>query len=121
MPIEEAPIKNRFEIRLKDERAYYAVRELLTHYDAEQTAFSIINHYIRFVDREPEKRKTDWKLNDRWAWFIGKDRPPIKLTTDPEPYTSGKDAGLDKPTGRPYAENAEKDRRWQQHKLSERD
>ncbi|WP_317425731.1 MobT family relaxase [Sellimonas intestinalis] len=87
IPIEESPIKNRFEIRLKDERAYYAVRELLTHYDAEQTAFSIINHYIRFVDREPEKRKTDWKLNDRWAWFIGKDRPPVKLTTDPEPYT----------------------------------
>ena len=87
IPIEEAHIKNRFEIRLKDERAYYAVRELLTHYDAEQTAFSIINHYIRFVDREPEKRKTDWKLNDRWAWFIGKDRPPVKLTTDPEPYT----------------------------------
>ena len=87
IPIEEATIKNRFEIRLKDERAYYAVRELLTHYDAEQTAFSIINHYIRFVDREPEKRKTDWKLNDRWAWFIGKDRPPVKLTTDPEPYT----------------------------------
>lgn len=87
IPLEVAPIKNRFEIRLKDERAYYAVRELLTHYDAEQTAFSIINHYIRFVDREPEKRKTDWKLNDRWAWFIGKDRLPIKLTTDPEPYT----------------------------------
>ena len=87
VPIEEAPIKNRFEIRLKDERAYYAVRELLTHYDAEQTEFSIINHYIRFVDREPEKRKTDWKLNDRWVWFIGKERPPIKLTTDPEPYT----------------------------------
>lgn len=87
IPTSEAPIKNRFEIRLKGERAYYAVRELLTHYDAEQTAFSIINHYIRFVDREPEKRKTDWKLNDRWAWFIGKDRPPIKLTTDPEPYT----------------------------------
>lgn len=87
IPLEEALIKNRFEIRLKDERAYYAVRELLTHYDAEQTAFSIINHYIRFVDREPEKRKTDWKLNDRWAWFIGKDRPPVKLTTDPEPYT----------------------------------
>ncbi len=72
---------------MKNERAYYAVRDLLTHYDAERTAFSIINHYIRFVDREPEKRKTDWKLNDRWAWFIGKDRPPIKLTTDPEPYT----------------------------------
>ena len=51
VPIEEAPIKNRSGIRLKDERAYYAVRKLLPHYDAEQTAFSIINHYIRFVDR----------------------------------------------------------------------
>ena len=30
IPIEEAPIKNRFEIRLKNERAYYAVRDLLT-------------------------------------------------------------------------------------------
>ena len=87
IPVSEALIKNRFEIRLKDERAYYAVRELLTHYDAEQTAFSIINHYIRFVDREPEKRKTDWKLNDRWAWFVGKGREPLKLTTQPEPYT----------------------------------
>ncbi len=26
VPIEEAPVKNRFEILLKDERAYYAVR-----------------------------------------------------------------------------------------------
>lgn len=107
IPIEEAPIKNRFEIRLKDERAYYAVRELLTHYDAEQTAFSIINHYIRFVDREPEKRKTDWKLSDRWAWFIGKDRPPI-VDNRPRTLHAGKDAGLDKPTGRPDLKNAEK-------------
>jgi len=87
IPIEEVPIKNRFEIRLKNERAYYAVVELLTHYDAEQTAFSIINQYIRFADKEPDKRKSDWKTNVRWAWFIGEGRPPIKLTTKPEPYT----------------------------------
>ena len=86
-PLEEADIINRFEIRLRNERAYYAVRDLLTYYDAEQTAFSIINHYIRFVDREPEKRKNDWKLNDRWAWFIGDNRQSLKLTTKPEPYT----------------------------------
>ena len=115
------PIKNRFEIRLKDERAYYAVRELLTHYDAEQTAFSIINHYIRFVDREPEKRKTDWKLNDRWAWFIGERPPACQADNSPRALHIGKDAGLDKPTGRTYLKNAEKDRRWQQHELSERD
>ena len=87
IPVSEAVIKNRFEIRLKNERAYYAVRDLLTHYDAERTAFSIINRYIRFVDMEEDKRREDWKLNDRWAWFIGKGREPLKLTTQPEPYT----------------------------------
>ena len=87
IPVSEAPIKNRFEIRLKNERAYYAVRDLLTHYDAERTAFSIINRYIRFVDMEEDKRREDWKLNDRWAWFIGNGREPLKLTTQPEPYT----------------------------------
>ena len=44
-PLEEADIINRFEIRLRNERAYYAVRDLLTYYDAEQTAFSIINQH----------------------------------------------------------------------------
>ena len=87
IPVSEALIKNRFEIRLKNERAYYAVRDLLTHYDAERTAFSIINRYIRFVDMEEDKRREDWKLNDRWAWFIGRGREPLKLTTQPEPYT----------------------------------
>ena len=43
IPVEETPIKNRFEIRLKNERAYYALRDLLTYHDAERTAFSIIN------------------------------------------------------------------------------
>ena len=60
---------------------------LLTYYDAEQTAFSIINQYVRFVDEEADKRKNDWKLNDRWAWFIGDNRQSLKLTTKPEPYT----------------------------------
>ena len=87
IPVSEALIKNRFEIRLKNERAYYAARDLLTHYDAERTAFSIINRYLRFVDMEEDKRREDWKLNDRWAWFIGKGREPLKLTTQPEPYT----------------------------------
>ena len=65
-PLDEADIINRFEIRLRNERAYYAVRDLLTYYDAEQTAFSIINQYVRFVDEEPDKRKNDWKLNERY-------------------------------------------------------
>lgn len=90
VPLEEAPVKNRFEIRLKNERAYYAVRDLLTYYDAERTAFSIINRYVRFVDKEENKPVGEWKLNEKWAWFIGEGRPPLKLTTKPEPYTLSK-------------------------------
>lgn len=87
IPVEETSVKNRFEIRLKNERAYYTVRDLLTYYDAERTAFSIINRYLRFVDKEEDKRRSDWKLNERWEWFIGADRSSLKLTTKPEPYT----------------------------------
>lgn len=86
IPVEETLIKNRFEIRLKNERAYYAVRDLLTYHDAERTAFSIINRYVRFADKDETKRRSDWQTNERWAWFIGEDRRRLKLTTKPEPY-----------------------------------
>ena len=85
--IEDTKIKNRFEIRLKNERAYYAVRDLLTYHDAERTAFDIINRYMRFADRETDKRRSEWKTNEKWAYFIGSDRGRLKLTTKPEPYT----------------------------------
>ncbi|MCM0744939.1 replication initiation factor domain-containing protein [Clostridioides difficile] len=87
LPLEDTKIKNRFEIRLKNERAYYAVRDLLTYHDAERTAFDIINRYMRFADKEVEKRRSEWKTNERWAYFIGSDRGRLKLTTKPEPYT----------------------------------
>ncbi|WP_236880184.1 replication initiation factor domain-containing protein [Clostridioides difficile] len=57
IPIEEVRIKNRFEIRLKSERAYYAVAEPSKHYDAEPTAFSVIHQVLRFADTQPDKRK----------------------------------------------------------------
>jgi phage replication initiation protein len=87
IPLEEAEIKNRFEIRLKNERATKAVHDLLTNYDPEQTAFSIINRYVRFVDAEPGKERYEWKENPKWLYFIGTKRQPLKLTTQPEPYT----------------------------------
>ncbi len=87
IPIEDTNIKNRFEIRLKNERAYHAVRDLLTYYDAERTAFDIINRYIRFTDRQVGKRRSEWKTNEKWECFIGSERGRLKLTTQPEPYT----------------------------------
>ena len=97
--VEDTEIKNRFEIRMKNERAYYAVVDLLTYRDAERTAFSIINHYVRFVDREDDKPKNQWKTNDDWAWFVGENREPIRLTTKPEPYNFTKSVALVTKTG----------------------
>ena len=42
-PLEEADIINRFEIRLRNERAYYAVRDLLTYYDAVTAEHDLFN------------------------------------------------------------------------------
>jgi phage replication initiation protein len=87
IPIEDAEVKNRFEIRLKNERAYYALKDLMFYDNPESTAFKIINRYVRFVDKDDDKLRSDWKLNDEWAWFIGENRDSMKLTTKPEPYS----------------------------------
>ena len=87
IPIADAEVKNRFEIRLKNERAFYAIRDLLEHDNPERTAFQIINRYVRFVDRDDTKPRSDWRINEEWAWFMGEHRGSLKLTTKPEPYS----------------------------------
>lgn len=64
-----------------------AVQDLLAFNNAEKTAFAIINRYVRFVDKDETKRRTDWETNERWEWFTGKDRGVLRLTTEPEPYS----------------------------------
>lgn len=90
IPIDEVKIKDRFEIRLKNERAYHAAVDLLANRDAERTTFSIINRYIRFVDREEKISRSKWKTNEDWSYFIGEGREKLKLTTNPEPYDINK-------------------------------
>ena len=87
IPLEEAETKNRFEIRLKNERATFAVQDLLQYRDVERTTFAIINRYLRFADRNDEKERRNWPTNQRWKLFMGNDRQTLKLTTEPEPYT----------------------------------
>ncbi len=77
--IEDTKIKNRFEIRLKNDRAYYAVRDLLTYHDAERTAFDIINRYIRFADKEVEKRRSEWKTNEKFIPLLSVNSAAIYL------------------------------------------
>lgn len=87
IPIEEAEVKNRFEIRLKNERACCAIDDLIKYKNPERTAFRIINRYVRFVDKITGKPRNEWSINKQWLWFTGEDRDSMKLTTKPEPYT----------------------------------
>lgn len=86
-PVEDADVKNRFEIRLRDDRAKYAVADLLTYEDAGKTAFSIINRYVCFLKPEEGKDRSEWKPDEAWMRFIGEETREIRLTEKPEPYT----------------------------------
>jgi phage replication initiation protein len=87
IPLEDTETKNRFEIRLKNDRAAHAMTDLLRGKNIERTTFSIINRYLRFVNQDERKRRTQWETNERWLWFIGENRREIQLTTAPQPYT----------------------------------
>ncbi|WP_274661721.1 MobT family relaxase [Enterococcus lactis] len=87
IPLEENPVKNRFEIRLRNERALQAVIDLLNHGNVGETTFSIINRYIRFVDKDPSERRSQWKINADWAFFLGEDQRQLRLTSAPESYS----------------------------------
>ncbi len=87
IPIEEAEVKNRFEIRLKNDRAQVALMNYFNSGDIEDIAFSIIKRYLCFFDEEKDKPVEEWNINYRWAWFIGEGREPLKLTMKPETYS----------------------------------
>ncbi|OOL62197.1 hypothetical protein B1P84_13365 [Enterococcus faecium] len=87
IPLDQTETKNRFEIRLKNDRAYYAIQDLLKGRSIESTTFSIINRYLRFADKVDGKRRTNWPLNEQWGRFIGRNRKEIQLTSEPKPYT----------------------------------
>lgn len=85
-PMEDAEVKNRFEIRLKNDRAKHAVLDLLEYEDAGATVFGIINRYVCFL-QPGEEDKRNWELDPVWERFIGEEGRKLKLTDQPEPYT----------------------------------
>lgn len=61
---------NRYELRLKDDRAEKAIQELLKKEDLTYIAISVINYYVRFVDKD-ERHKRHWEPSKFWTKFIG--------------------------------------------------
>lgn len=87
IPLDQTETKNRFEIRLKNERAYHAIVDLLKGRSIESTTFSIITRYMRIANKVQGKRRTNWPLNEKWGRFVGRNRKEIQLTSEPKPYT----------------------------------
>ena len=85
---EFAEVKNRCEIRLKDERAENAMKYLLEpEINIEAVAFDIIYEYVTFLDPKRNVDKQEWQINPMWSLFISGERRRIKLTTRPEAIT----------------------------------
>jgi len=97
--LEDAEVKNRFEIRLKNERATYAMQDFIDHNDIEKTAFEIINKYVCFIVSKSEMQEIEdirkygercYEPTDEWWRFIGGKRGKLKLTAKAEPYSIDK-------------------------------
>lgn len=71
IPLEEIKIKNRYELRFKDQRASDVVTLFLENADLSKILLGILNDYLYFVDRVPGKQRKDWKPNKRWMYFLG--------------------------------------------------
>lgn len=82
----EALVKNRFELRLKNQRAERAVAEYIERLNIYEVAFGIINEYLAFYEEgtgNDEKPIPDM----RWKHFIQDRSDRIKLTTKAEPIS----------------------------------
>lgn len=71
IPLEELGDWNRYELRLKSERAQAAIDALMKTKDLTLVAMQIINNYVRFVDADEEVTREHWKTSLFWSEFIG--------------------------------------------------
>lgn len=85
LPMEEAHIKNRYELRLKNDRAYYTIHDLLIYRNVEKTVFGIIQTYLTFLEPGETANKKKWRMDEQWKRFIGETQKKMKLTTAPKP------------------------------------
>lgn len=95
IPMENTPVKVRFELRLADERAEKAIEGLLQKDSdgekdyLETVVFGIINRYIAFLEPQPGKNKREWTALPMWEYFVTVYgwRNPIRLAMRPEPFS----------------------------------
>ena len=50
-------------------------------------SFITLDCFLENILHGGKQRTSISVTNDDWAWFVGENREPIRLTTKPEPYT----------------------------------
>lgn len=83
IPVEDVEIKNRYELRLKNERAQELIRKIQDTGTVSENIMSVLNYYVRFVDKGAQKQKRYWQTNKKWENLIGDMGKKLKLTTEP--------------------------------------
>lgn len=69
IPIEEAEVKNRFELRYRKEKAQSLAKIISRTSDLTKLFFELLNGAVCFYDRNP--KDPDAKVDAKWAAFIG--------------------------------------------------
>ncbi|EEV50112.1 cro/CI family transcriptional regulator [Enterococcus faecium 1,141,733] len=82
IPVEEVPIKNRYELRFKDERAMDAITRYVESGMLSDLLLGILNDYLCFTDKRPDVSRKYWPINKKWHHFIG-GVENVKLITEP--------------------------------------
>lgn len=82
IPVEDVPIKNRYELRLSDRRAEEFIQKFMNIGETTSVVLGLLNNYIRFVDEEKGVDREKWKTNKKWDNFLG-ECGKMRLVTEP--------------------------------------
>lgn len=80
--VEDVPIKNRYELRFKDEKAEQAIHGYTKTGDLTAFLLGILSDYLCFVDRKGGVSRKYWPVNKKWEYFLG-GVEKVKLVTEP--------------------------------------
>ncbi|QQK75392.1 replication initiation factor domain-containing protein [Salicibibacter cibarius] len=81
LPLEDFGEWNRYEIRMKDQRAQEAIRHLVDRQDFKGVAMEVINNYLRFVEARDVHRRY-WDTSLFWQTFV-EDFGHLRLFVEP--------------------------------------
>lgn len=84
IPLEEAPIINRYEVRTRHEKAQKLAQQFLKTDNFETLVFGLINQTISFYDRPPTKQNA--KIDKSWHNFIS-NHEEVSLSLENDPMT----------------------------------